>query len=55
MDREVLVRMKRALIVDDSKSARVVLSRVLEKLELAVGTHAVASFKATGTRLVAFS
>ena len=38
MDREVLVRMKRALIVDDSKSARVVLSRVLEKLELAVDT-----------------
>ena len=30
--------MKRALIVDDSKSARVVLSRVLEKLELAVDT-----------------
>jgi CheY-like chemotaxis protein len=29
---------KRALIVDDSKSARVVLSRVLEKLELAVDT-----------------
>ena len=38
MDREALVRMKRALIVDDSKSARVVLSRVLEKLELAVDT-----------------
>ena len=38
LDREVLVRMKRALIVDDSKSARVVLSRVLEKLELAVDT-----------------
>jgi len=32
------VRVKRALIVDDSKSARVVLSRVLEKLELAVDT-----------------
>ena len=29
---------KRALIVDDSKSARVVLSRVLEKLELSVDT-----------------
>jgi CheY-like chemotaxis protein len=29
---------KRALIVDDSKSARVVLSRVLEKLQLAVDT-----------------
>lgn len=38
MDREVLVPIKRALIVDDSKSARVVLSRVLEKLELAVDT-----------------
>ena len=32
------VQTKRALIVDDSKSARVVLSRVLEKLELAVDT-----------------
>jgi len=32
------VRVKRALIVDDSKSARVILSRLLEKLELTVDT-----------------
>ena len=31
--------LKRALIVDDSKSARVVLSRLLEKHDLAVETR----------------
>ncbi len=34
-----MVTLKRALIVDDSKSARVVLSRLLEKHELAVETR----------------
>jgi CheY-like chemotaxis protein len=34
-----VVTLKRALIVDDSKSARVVLSRLLEKHELAVETR----------------
>ena len=36
--REAFVTTKRALIVDDSKSARVVLSRLLERHELAVDT-----------------
>ncbi len=36
--REGVVTSKRALIVDDSKSARVVLSRLLEKHDLAVDT-----------------
>ena len=34
-----MVTLKRALIVDDSKSARVVLSRLLEKHDLAVETR----------------
>jgi CheY-like chemotaxis protein len=34
-----VVTSKRALIVDDSKSARVVLSRLLEKHDLAVETR----------------
>ena len=34
-----MVTLKRALIVDDSKSARVVLTRLLEKHDLAVETR----------------